>query len=154
MNNDQLLQQFVQAVSDVLEEKLDAKLKAELQPIRADIQEMKLDIRKLKFDVEELKNDVEVLKTDVEELKADVEELKTKVDSLERRVTSVELHIENKTDKHIQIVAENHINLSKKLDEAIPAVNKQGVYELKVDYLIKKVDKLEMDVAELQEKMA
>lgn len=140
MNNDQLLQQFVQAVSDVLEEKLDAKLKAELQPIRADIQEMKLDIRKLKFDVEVLK--------------ADVEELKTKFDSLERRVTSVELHIENETDKHIQIVAENHINLSKKLDEAIPAVNKQGVYELKVDYLIKKVDKLETDVAELQEKRA
>lgn len=61
-------------------------------------------------------------------------------------ITGIKLHLENSTDKHIQVLAENHINLSNKLNEATPAVNKNSMYEIKVNYLIDKVDKLEKEM--------
>ncbi len=77
-----------------------------------------------------------------------------KVDTISTRLTSLELHLENKTDKNIQILAENHSNLIDKLNEAIPAVNKNLIYETKVSYLIDKVEKLEKEIEELKSRIA
>ena len=126
---EEVLQQFAQIVSDIL----DKKLKSELQPIRDDIREMKADI---------------------ERMKADIEQMKSAIEKLEHRVTDIELRMENGTDKSIRILAENHIDLSRKLDQAIPAVNKQCVYEIKVDHIAKEVEKIKTNVAGVEEEVA
>ena len=73
---------------------------------------------------------------------------------LKRRITNIELHIENVTDKNIQLIAENFIELTKKLNEVIPAANNNLMYEVKVNYLVEKVQALEKEVAELKNKIA
>ena len=160
----EVLQQFAQIVSDIL----DTKLKTELQPIREDIREMKAEMAVMKADIEEMKAEMAVMKADIENLKAeiavvkvDIQKLKADVDALNAgfeelqcKVASIGLHVENETDKYVRIVAENHIELSRKLDRAIPAVDRQNVYEMKVDYLEKEVDRIQSDVAMLKQKMA
>lgn len=133
---EEVLQQFAQIVSDIL----DKKLKSELQPIRDDIREMKADIERMK--------------ADIERMKADIEQMKSAIEKLEHRVTDIELRMENGTDKSIRILAENHIDLSRKLDQAIPAVNKQCVYEIKVDHIAKEVEKIKTNVAGVEEEVA
>ena len=140
---EEVLQQFAQIVSDIL----DKKLKSELQPIRDDIREMKADI-------ERMKADIEWMKADIERMKADIEQMKSAIEKLEHRVTDIELRMENGTDKSIRILAENHIDLSRKLDQAIPAVNKQCVYEIKVDHIAKEVEKIKTNVAGVEEEVA
>ncbi len=54
-------------------------------------------------------------------------------------MASTQMHIENVTDRNIQLIAENFINLTNKLDEAIPAADKSLAYEVKVNYLIEEV---------------
>ena len=54
-------------------------------------------------------------------------------------MAGTQMHIENVTDRNIQLIAENFINLTNKLDEAIPAADKSLAYEVKVNYLIEEV---------------
>lgn len=153
----EVLQQFGQIVSDIL----DTKLKTELQPIRDDIREMKAEMAVMKADIEEMKAEIAVMKTDIEEMKAEIEKLWAAIDSLNARfeelqcrVASIGLHVENETDKYVRIVAENHIELSKKLDRAISTADRQSVYEMKVNHLEKEVDEIRNDVDVLKQKMA
>lgn len=77
-----------------------------------------------------------------------------KFDTLDRRITGIELHLENGTDKNIQLIAENFIELTKKLNQAIPVADKNLAYEVKVNYLIEEVDKLKKELSELKSKIA
>ena len=74
------------AISDLLDQKLEVKLKKELKPIKEDISDLKSDVKVLKSDVQGLKSDVEVLKGDVQGLKSDVEVLKGDVQGLKSDV--------------------------------------------------------------------
>lgn len=80
--------------------------------------------------------------------------LKDDLESIRRRLSDVELHFENVTDKNIQLLAENFIELVKKLNQAIPVADSNRAYEVKVNYLIEKVQVLEKEVAELKRKTA
>jgi len=71
-----------------------------------------------------------------------------------RRTTNIELHLENVTDKNIQLIAENFIELTKKLNQAIPVADKNLAYEVKVNYLVEKVQNLEKEIAELKNQIA
>ena len=53
------------------------------------------------------------------------------------------LHLENITDKNISILAENHLNLIDKLNEAIPCANKQLINDLRINSLTDRVTRLE-----------
>ena len=80
--------------------------------------------------------------------------LDSDMQELKRHTTSIELHIENTTDKNIQLIAENFIELTKKLNQAIPAADKNLAYEVKVNYLVSEVEKLKAEIAELKSKIA
>lgn len=109
MTNTELLQ----AMSDLLDEKLEGKLEDKLQPIRDDMQGMKDEIHEL-----------------------------------QRKVAGIGMHIENCTDRNVQLLAENFIELTNKLNMAIPAAHNNYTYEIKVNYLIEEVDKIKKTIAE------
>lgn len=83
-----------------------------------------------------------------------MQDMKSEMQELKRRTTNIELHIENVTDKNIQLIAENFIELTNKLNQAIPAADKNLAYEVKVNYLVSEVDKLKREIAELKSKIA
>ncbi|MCI8326772.1 MAG: hypothetical protein HFI37_03245 [Lachnospiraceae bacterium] len=73
---------------------------------------------------------------------------------LERKIASINVHLENGTDKNIQLIAENFIELTKKLNQAIPVADKNLAYEVKVNYLVERVQILEKELAEIKSKIA
>ncbi len=74
--------------------------------------------------------------------------------SLENRVTKLEVELENNTNRHIQIVAENHGNIIDKLNEAIRAENRNLEYEIKVDALIKRMDRNDEEISKIHKEIA
>lgn len=91
-----------------------------------------------------VKKDVSGLKEDVSGLKEDVSGLKEDVSNLEKKVTDIQLTLENETNRNIKIIAEGHLDLARKLDEAV----KKGME----DELLKiQVNVLENDVRRLKE---
>ena len=94
------------------------------------------------------------IESDMQDMKNNMRALEEKIQQLDRRMASTQMHIENVTDRNIQLIAENFINLTNKLDEAIPAADKSLAYEVKVNYLIEEVRKLKQDMEELKAKIA
>ena len=93
------------------------------------------DVRLLQGDVQSLKEDVQTLKEDVQTLKEDVQTLKD-------RVTNIEITLENETNRNIQLIAEGHLNLARKLDEALKELQPNIMYHLKVNHLDGEVTKM------------
>ena len=85
---------------------------------------------------------------------SEMQGMKSEMQELKRRTTSIELHLENTTDNNIQLIAENFIELTNKLNQAIPVADKNLAYEVKVNYLVSEVDKLKKEIAELKSKIA
>lgn len=112
--------ELLQAMSNLLDEKLDEKLEAKLQPMRDDMQSMKDDMQGMKDDIHELQS----------------------------KVAGIGMHIENCTDKNVQLLAENFIELTNKLNMAIPAAHNNYTYEIKVNYLLEEVDKIKKTIKE------
>lgn len=118
-----------------------------LNLILAEMQDMKADICGVKTEMQDMKSDMHGMKSDMQDMKSDITELK-------RRTTSIELHLENYTDRNVQLIAENFIELTNKLNQAIPAADKSLAYEVTVNYLVKEVDKLKKNVAVIMDKTA
>ena len=90
----------------------------------------------------EIKDDVRGLKEDVQGLKEDVQVLKEDVQSVKERVTLFEITLENETNRNIQLIAEGHMNLDRKLDEALKEFHPNTMYHLKVNHLDGEVTKM------------
>ena len=130
-----------------------AGVKEDVGSLKDDVSELKEDVGELKDDVGELKKDVSELKDDVGELKKDVSELKDDVgilkDVTERQgeeLTAVKLMHENEIRQSIQLIAEGHLSLERKLDESLK-VNQER------EMLLIRVAKLETEVRELKAKI-
>ena len=78
-------------------------------------------MQELKADVRELKDKVQVLEDDVQVLKEDVQGL--------------HLTLENVTNKNIQVIAEGHLDLDRKLDEALKVEKEKEMMHLRVNVL-------------------
>ena len=113
------------------------------------VEPLKTDVRELKTDVRELKTDVGELQTDVEELKTDVGELQTDAGTLKSDMRALQLTLENETNKGINIIAEGHLDLSRKLDEALTIENEKEMLKLRVNRLESEVEKLKAKAEEI-----
>ena len=117
-------------------------LKEDVQGLKEDVQGLKEEVQVLKEDVQGLKEEVQVLKEDVQVLKEDVQTLKEDVQSVKERVTLFEITLENETNRNIQLIAEGHMNLDRKLDEALKELHPNTMYHLKVNHLDGEVTKM------------
>ena len=79
---------------------------------------------------------------DVLSLQGDVQTLKGDVQTLKDRVTNIEITLENETNRNIQLIAEGHLNLDRKLDEALKELQPNTMYHLKVNHLDGEVTKM------------
>ena len=118
------------------------EIKDDVRGLKEDVQGLKEDVQGLKEDVQVLKEDVQGLKEEVQVLKEDVQTLKEDVQSVKERVTLFEITLENETNRNIQLIAEGHMNLDRKLDEALKELHPNTMYHLKVNHLDGEVTKM------------
>ena len=118
------------------------EIKEDVRGLKEDVQGLKENVQVLKEDVQGLKEDVQVLKEDVQGLKEEVQVLKEDVQSVKERVTLFEITLENETNRNIQLIAEGHMNLDRKLDEALKELHPNTMYHLKVNHLDGEVTKM------------
>lgn len=65
-----------------------------------------------------------------------------KIDSIEQRMTSLELTLENETNRNIKLIAEGHLDLSRKLDDALKVENEKEMLLIRVNYLENELRKI------------
>jgi hypothetical protein len=64
-----------------------------------------------------------------------MKEVKSDISDLKDRVSSLEMTLENETNRNIKIIAEGHMDLVRKLDEALAVKNEREMMKLRVNVL-------------------
>jgi transcriptional antiterminator Rof (Rho-off) len=75
--------------------------------------------------------------------------IKDDIDTLEKKVTSIELTLENETNHGIKIIAEGHLDLSRKLDEALKVENEKEMLLLRVNHLENELRKVKERISQI-----
>ena len=75
-------------------------------------------------------------------MQSNIQNIKNDIRPLDQRAAGLPLHMEYVTDRNIQLIAENFIELTDKWNKAIPAADKSLAYKVKVIYLVEEVKKL------------
>ena len=159
MTMDEKLDIILLEIKDVKQEM--GSVKQEMGNLKQEIDGLKQEMGNLKQEMDGMKQEMGNQKQEMTGLKQEMASLKQKMDDMEketeaikRNVISTKLHIENATDKNIQLIAENFIELTNKLNQAIPVADKNLAYEVKVNYLLERVHELEKEMKDLKGKIA
>ncbi len=113
-----------------------------LKSLKNDVQVLKDDMQGLRGEVQGLKGEVQGLKGEVQGLKGDVQVMKSDIQKLDRKVAGMEMHIENVTDKNITFIAEGHLDLSRKLDEALKVEQLKELYFIRTNIALDEIRKI------------
>lgn len=70
--------------------------------------------------------------------------LNEKISSMDHRITDIQMTLENETNKNIQVIAEGHLDLSRKLDDALKV-------ESEKELMLIRMNKLENEVRRIKE---
>lgn len=104
---------------------------------------------------------LQAIYADTQDMKKRISNVETKMDSLESEVSHIKsdlqgtkLTLENVTNRNIQLVAENFVDLTRKLDENIKITDQSIAYHVKVNFLSGEIEKLKREVEKLKEKTA
>ena len=117
-------------------------MKNDIKTLRNDIDVIKKDIDGMKNDIDGMKNDIDGMKNDIDGMKNDIDGMKNDIKNLDKRVTSLEVHHENITDKNIRIIAEGHLDLNRKLDDALKVENEKELLIIRVRILEEEIKKI------------
>ena len=131
---------FNSSMKPIKEELQDVKgevlgLKEQVQGIEGEVLELKEQVQGVQGEVRELKGQVQGVKGEVLELKERVQGVEDKARKLEGHVQGIRLTLENETNKNINIIAEGHLNLSRKLDEALKVENEKEMLLIRINRL-------------------
>ena len=117
-------------------------MKTEMQGMKTEMQDVRTEMQDMKTEMQDMKTEMQDMKTHMQEMDSQLQDVDFKIRNVDRRLTSLVLHVENGTDKNIQLVAENFVELTKKLNEAISVADNRIAYEVKVNYAVDELNKL------------
>ena len=87
-----------------------------MEPVREEVKELRKDVTELQVEMKELRANVTKLQVDVAELQTGMEKLSTEVERLGRKTEKIECMMENELRPNICKIAEEHLDLARKLD--------------------------------------
>lgn len=123
-----------------IDEKLDLILtnvlgmKDEMISMKTDIAHLKTDMVGVKANMASMATEMNGVKASMVSMKADIADLKEDMQNVKQRLTNVEMTLENVTNRNITIIAEGHLNLVRKLDEALKVTNEQEMLMVQVNF--------------------
>ena len=128
-----------------IDEKVD-KLEGRMDKMEDRMGKMESRMGKMEDRMGKMEDRMAGVEKEVVGLKSKVAVLDNKVAAMQKDVTNVKLRIENETSRNIRIIAENHLDLSRKLDEALRNSNEREIFMIRLNYL-------EGDVKRIKEKV-
>ncbi len=91
--------------------------------------------------------DLLTIKEIIQPLNDDMKEIKKRIADVETGIRSLELTLENETNRNISIIAEGHLDLIRKLNEALKAENEK-------EMLLIRVNRLENELRKIKEQLS
>ena len=90
------------------------------------------------------------MKTDIQNVKDEtkqISEMKTDIQKMKNEIREISLTLENETNRNIKIIAEGHLDLSRKLDKALTVENEKEMALIRINMM-------ENELRRIKEKLA
>ncbi len=85
----------------------------------------------------------------LDQMDSRLDQMDSRLNKLESKVTEVQMTLENETNKEIRIIAEGHLDLSRKLDDALKVENEKEMLLLRVTRLENELRRLKQKIEEI-----
>ena len=79
----------------------------------------------------------------------DLQAINSLLEPIRNEIKSIELTVENETNHGIKIIAEGHLDLSRKLDEALKVENEKEMLLLRVNHLENELRKVKERISQI-----
>lgn len=79
----------------------------------------------------------------------DLQAINSLLEPIRNEIKSIELTLENETNRNIQIIAEGHLDLVRKLDEALKVENEKEMLLLRVNHLENELRKVKERISRI-----
>lgn len=89
------------------------------------------------------------IQDDIKQIHIDMQQMQENIGSLSDRVDSIETTLENVTNKNISIIAEAHLDLSRKLDDALKVENEKELLLIRVNILEDDIKKIKSRIGQI-----
>ena len=114
--------------------------------IRKELDGTKQDIGGMKQDIGGMKQDIGGMKQEIGGMKQDIKELKENQEGFDRELKAINVTLENEVIKSIKIIAEGHLDLSRKLDEALKFEKEREMTNLQLVQMQGEIARLKIKV--------
>lgn len=146
-------QELLISIGEMLEAKI-SPLREDIRELKQDMSDVKQDICVMKQEMDSMRQEIDVMKLDINSMKEEMSSMRSEIGSMreemggvKQRLTRIETTLENETNRGIRIIAEGHLDLSRKLDDALKVDNEKELLLLRVTHL-------ENEVHTIKERMA
>ena len=99
---------------------------------------------------DDINNQIAEMKTDIQNVKDEtkqISEMKTDIQKMKNEIREISLALENETNRNIKIIAEGHLDLSRKLDKALTVENEKEMALIRINMM-------ENEIRRIKEKFA
>ena len=79
----------------------------------------------------------------------EIQEIKLSIKEMQLSIREIQLTLENETNRNIRIIAEGHLDLSRKLDEALKIDNEKEMLLIKVNHLENEIRRLKERIEQI-----
>ena len=121
-------------------------MKQDIGGMKQDIEGMKQDIGGMKQEIGGMKQEIRGMKQDIGGMKQDIKELKENQESFDRELKAINVTLENEVIKSIKIIAEGHMDLPRKLDEALKFKKEREMTNLQLVQMKGEITRLKIKV--------
>ena len=114
--------------------------------IRKENEEIKQEIGGIKQEIGGMKQEIGGMKQEIGGMKQDIKELKENQKHFDRELKAINVTLENEVIKSIKIIAEGHLDLSRKLDEALKFEKEREMTNLQLVQMQGEIARLKIKV--------
>ena len=127
-----------------------------LQAIYQDTQELKTRVTGIEdrvTGIEDRVTGIEDRVTAIEDRVTKIEDrvtgIEDRMNGVEKRVAGIEMTLENETNPNIKVIAEGHLDLSRKLDDALKVENEKEILLIRVNHLENELRKVKEQINQI-----
>ena len=113
-----------------------------LHKIYSGMQSMSQEIQSMHSDMQSMNQEIQSIRSDMQSMSQEIQSLNARVDRLEERVSNLEMTLENETNRNIRIIAEGHLDVMRKLDDALEVTNEKEILLLHVNHLENEIQRI------------
>ena len=130
-------------------EKTFHQIEYRLKCVEEELGGVRKELDGVKGEVNGVKQELNDVRSEVGGVNQELNDIKRSVAGVEKIVKDVQLTLENETNRNIQIIAEGHLDLSRKLDEAVKIDNEKEILKLRVNRLESELEKTKSRLSEI-----